>query len=110
LRDALRVRSGAPHVIPSRRRTLREDHWSLVAIKNMLGASLVAQRRFPDAETVLLEARRELQATPALDVDVTLNLARLVDLYASWGKPAAAAEYRALLSTRGGRGLPDAVR
>ena len=110
LRDALRVRLLAPHAIPSRRRTLPEDHWSIAAVKSMLGASLMAQRRFADAETVLLEARRELDTTPALDGDVTLNLARLMDLYVSWGKPAAAAEYRALLSTRGGRGTAEVFR
>ena len=108
LRDALRVRQLAPQVIPSRRRTLREDHWSLAAVKSMLGAALTAQGRFADAEAVLLEARRELDTTPALDVDVTLNLARLVDLYTSWGKAGTAAEYRALLSTRGARGSSDA--
>jgi triphosphoribosyl-dephospho-CoA synthetase len=45
LRDALRIRSRAPGVVPSRRRTLPEDDWSPDATKNLLAAALVAERR-----------------------------------------------------------------
>ena len=36
----------APGLVPSRRRTIPEDDWSVAATKSLLGASLVAQRRY----------------------------------------------------------------
>jgi eukaryotic-like serine/threonine-protein kinase len=96
LREALRVRSRAPGIVPSRRRTLLQDDWSLGATRSLLGASLVALARYQEAEHVLLDARRELEAsstTRSQDMEATVT--RLADLYAAWGKPAAASSYRA---------------
>ena len=50
---------------------------------------------------VLQQAHRDLSSARAADVDLTVNLSRLVDLYTAWGKPAVAAEYRALIATHG---------
>jgi eukaryotic-like serine/threonine-protein kinase len=44
LRDGLRIRSLAPGVVPSRRRTWLEDDWSLDATKRLLDTALLAQR------------------------------------------------------------------
>jgi serine/threonine protein kinase/tetratricopeptide (TPR) repeat protein len=98
IREGLRVRQLAPGIVPSRRRTFVEDDWSLGATKSLLGASLVAQRRYEEAEAQLLEARRDLEAMPTpprRDIVVTLN--RLVELYGAWGKHDKAAFYRAQL-------------
>lgn len=100
VREGLRVRLQAPGLVPGRRRTYPEDDWSIGATKSLLGASLVAQRRYSEAEAVLLDARRGLEATPsppARDVRATIN--RLVELYDAWGKPDRAAVYRALLAS-----------
>ena len=58
LRDGLRIRSQAPGMVPSRRRTLPSDDWSLGAAKSLLGAALLSLHRYEQAETVLLEARQ----------------------------------------------------
>ncbi len=45
LREALPTRAAAPGVVPIRRRTIREDAWSVAAAQKLLGAALAAQRR-----------------------------------------------------------------
>jgi serine/threonine protein kinase/tetratricopeptide (TPR) repeat protein len=100
LREALPIRARAPGLLPSRRRTISDDDWSVAATKALLGASLVAQRRYVDAEVVLLAARREVDAQPRRSPgDVKATIAGLVQLYEAWGKQAAADAYRALLAS-----------
>jgi eukaryotic-like serine/threonine-protein kinase len=95
LRDGLRIRSLAPGVVPGRRRTIVEDDWSIGAAKSLLGAVLVAQRRYDEAEAMLLDAERDLSASPSSQHDQIVTSRRLADLYDAWGKPAKAARYRA---------------
>jgi serine/threonine-protein kinase len=96
LREALPIRARAPELVPSRRRTISEDDWSVATTKALLGRSLVAQRRYADAEVVLLDARRELDLQPRpSDRDVTATTTALVQLYEAWGKREAAVAYRA---------------
>jgi eukaryotic-like serine/threonine-protein kinase len=100
LRDALRIRVMSPQLIPNRRRISPEDDWSVGATKNLLGAALTALARYNEAETVLLEARKDLEAaSPPSRRDVDANATRLVDLYVAWGKRDEAARYRALLGS-----------
>ena len=100
LREGLRIRVLAPGLVPSRRRTLPEDDWSVAATKSLLGASLVAQGRYAEAETVLLDARRDLELAPVpRDREMKATITRLAELYAAWGKHDRAAEYRALLGS-----------
>ncbi len=100
LREGLRVRVRAPGIVPSRRRTFLEDDWSVGATESLLGASLVALARYSEAETVLLDARRDLQAmSPSPAHDIRTTVGRLADLYAAWGKPDRAAAYRAQLAS-----------
>jgi serine/threonine protein kinase/tetratricopeptide (TPR) repeat protein len=99
VREGLKIRSIAPGIVPSRRRTFAEDDWSLGATKSLLGAALVKLHRYADAESLLLEARRDLEAMPTppdRDLNVTLN--RLADLYDAWRKPDQARVLRARLS------------
>jgi len=98
LRQALPIRSRAPDVLPSRRRTIAEDDWSVAGIKILLGNSLTGQRRYDEAEAILLETRRDLDTQPAPRArDVTAALNGLVQLYVAWGRPDMAAAYRSLL-------------
>jgi len=100
LREGLRIRALSPGMVPRRRRTFPQDDWSIGATESLLGASLVALRRYSEAETVLLTARRDLEALPRPpQVDVTKTIARLVELYAAWGKRDQAALYRAQLAS-----------
>ena len=100
IREGLAIRVRAPELVPSRRRTTSEDDWSVATTKALLGASLLAQGRYADAEVVLLDARRELdtQARPAAR-DVKATITGLVQLYEAWGRPDAAAAYRARLAS-----------
>ncbi|HSC29228.1 MAG TPA: serine/threonine-protein kinase [Vicinamibacterales bacterium] len=100
LREGLRIRANAPGVVPSRRRTFLDDDWSIGATKSLLGASLAALGRYEEAEAMLLEARRDLEALPApRDSEMKTTITRLIELYTAWGKHQAAAAYRALLAS-----------
>jgi tetratricopeptide (TPR) repeat protein len=97
IRDGLRIRSLAPDVVPSRRRTFPDNDWSIGGTKSLLGAALLAERRYDEAEAVLLDAERDLAASDDRHGEMQVTIRRLADLYDSWGKPAKAAEYRARL-------------
>ena len=97
LRQALPIRVRAPGIVPTRRRTFREDDWSVGATKSLLGASLSALGRYDEAEAVLLEAHRDLKDMPGQDRETKTTLTRLVALYKAWGRPERAAAYRSLL-------------
>jgi eukaryotic-like serine/threonine-protein kinase len=95
IREGLRIRLLAPQLVPNRRRISPEDDWSLAATKSLLGASLIAQARYGEAEAVLLDTRRELEAMPAPPRrDLHATITRLTELYEAWGKPEKAAIYR----------------
>ena len=82
------MRSQAPAIVPSRRRTFVDDNWSIGATKSLLGAALIALGRYDEAEGVLLEARRDLEALPtASPREIATTIDRLTQLYAAWGKP-----------------------
>ena len=99
LRDALPIRARAPGLVPSRRRTISDDDWSVATTKALLGASLVAQRRYADAEAILLDAHRDLDRQSGSSArDVKATITGLVQLYEAWGKGEAAATYRARLA------------
>ena len=100
LREGLRVRRLAAGLAPIRRRTWPVDDWSVAATKSLLGAALVEQRRYAEAETLLLDAWRELEASSgARASENQTTLTRRVDLYAPWEKPEKAADYRTLLAS-----------
>ena len=55
LRKAVEIRTHIPGVVPSRRRTLPEDDWSVGDTKRLLGAALNALARPEEAQAVLLD-------------------------------------------------------
>jgi tetratricopeptide (TPR) repeat protein len=100
IKEALPVRARAPGVVPSRRRTISDDDWSVATTRALLGAALVAQQRYAEAEGILLEARRDLDTQPQPSArDVNATIVGLVQLYEAWGKRDAAAAYRARLAS-----------
>jgi serine/threonine protein kinase/tetratricopeptide (TPR) repeat protein len=100
LREGLRIRVLAPGLVPGRRRTFPEEDWSVGATKSLLGAALTGLGRYAEAEVMLLDARRDLEASPtSRDVEITATIRRLVELYAAWEKYDRAATYRALLGS-----------
>lgn len=99
IREGLQIRLLSPGLVPSRRRLRLQDDWSIGGTKSLLGASLVALGRYQEAETLLLDARRDLDTLPQPRADeVRETLARLGTLYDAWGKPDRAAAHRAQLS------------
>lgn len=100
LREGLRIRALAPGVVPSRRRTLLEDDWTLGATKSLLGASLVALGRGDEADAVLREARRDLDSlAPPRSAETKAAVLRLVEFYVPWGRHERAAVSLALLGS-----------
>ena len=83
-----------------RERTAPND-WSTFNSQSLLGASLAGQKKFADAEPLLLSAYAGLKATesakkiptPAKSRP-TEALQRLIDLYTAWEKPDQAAEWK----------------
>ena len=100
IREGLRIRSAAPELVPGRRRTFPDDDWSIGATKSLLGAVLTALAHYPEAEAALLEARRDLEASPrSTPRDLRTAVTRLADTYAAWGKHDKAAALRASLAS-----------
>ena len=81
------------------------DGWMTFNTKSMLGGALVAQKKYPEAEPLLLQAYEGLQTRlSAIPRDkqtcLTECLERLVELYTAWEKPADAAKWREELAER----------
>jgi Tfp pilus assembly protein PilF len=88
LRDAL---AGREKAMPK--------SWHRFEAESLLGASLAGQRRFAEAERLIVSGyegmRQQVASIPAYNREsLTAAGQRVVDLYAGWGKPAQAAEWR----------------
>jgi serine/threonine-protein kinase len=90
LREALRIRT----------ENMPETHFLRAAANGALGEFLTAQKRFSEAEPLLLASHESLKNSQAPNSPRTrLALLRLVNLYEAWKKPEQAAPYRALLES-----------
>ena len=83
--------------------TIREaklpDDWSTSNAKSLLGASLIAQHKYAEAEPLLRAGYEGLKARakaipPQGKIRLVEALERLVQLYDAWGKPEQAAAWR----------------
>jgi tetratricopeptide (TPR) repeat protein len=75
------------------------DGWQRFRAESLLGASLAGQKKYAEAEPLLLEGYLGMLARKSrIDVPDWYHLDRarewIVELYASWDKPAKAAEWR----------------
>jgi len=78
---------------------LSAAHWQTASTKMMLVRCLTPQRRFTEAERLLLEAFPVLEKEWGRGHDrVKTAVERAAALYDAWGKPEKAAEWRAKLS------------
>lgn len=81
--------------IALREKMLPKGDWRIASGHSILGGHLVRARRFAEAESILLDAERELMASLGNDsAIVTEARQRLVDLYAAWGRPEDAARWQ----------------
>src|SRR5262245_10422055 len=81
------------------------DEWGTFNGKSLTGAALLAQKKYAEAEPLLLEGNRGMKGRAARIVasdrvvpnphgELTVALERLVQLYDAWGKPDEAAKWR----------------
>ncbi len=73
---------------------LPADHRSRAGAKSLLGACLTAQKKYPEAETVLLDAWAAQTKTGLAGRSPARTHQRILDLYAAWGRPAEAEAFR----------------
>jgi non-specific serine/threonine protein kinase/serine/threonine-protein kinase len=79
-------------------KALPQGHWMIAATETLIARALVDQRRFAEAERLMLEAYPIVDAQfGAGHRRVTAVVERVVALYGAWGKPDKAAEWRAKL-------------
>lgn len=76
-RECLRIPEDTPYVSRTQR----------LFVKRMLGSALYYQRRFEEAEPLLLEAVGEILKDPTMDMRHKTNSIRIVEsLYVAWGR------------------------
>jgi hypothetical protein len=78
-----------------RERVYPQGDWRIAQAQSLLGASLIAQKRYAEAEPLLVAAAANLKPIPgAQDRERLANRARLALLYDTVGRPQLAANYR----------------
>jgi tetratricopeptide (TPR) repeat protein len=96
--DARRAEEVLRESLAIRVKALPRGHWMIAATQTLIARALVDQRRFAEAERLLLEAYPivEVRFGPG-HRRVTAVVERVVALYDAWGKPDKASEWRAKL-------------
>jgi serine/threonine-protein kinase len=85
LREAVKIRT----------ESLPKEHYWVALANSSLGECLTIQKRYQEAEPLLLDSYERLKKSQGSSNPRTgLALQRLVELYDNWGKADAAAEYR----------------
>jgi hypothetical protein len=80
-------------------RTSQPDNWQIFWAESLLGASLAGEKRYVEAEPLLLEGyrrmveRKDRMPVPKLR-DLDIARAWIVKMYVAWGKPKKANEWR----------------
>lgn len=83
------------HVLDVRERILDASDWRIAQAKSLLGASLLAQARYAEAEPLMVAAASGLKPLPGPQGrELAADRARLVTLYKKLGRSPEAAEYR----------------
>lgn len=97
LADAGRPSDGEPHLraaLRMREQALPPGHWLVANTRSVLGGCVAAQRRFEEAERLLLPAYDVLRADRGDTNEKTADARRrLRELYAAWGRPNRAARF-----------------
>jgi eukaryotic-like serine/threonine-protein kinase len=84
-----------------RSRALPAGHWLIASVDGMIGEVLTLDRRYAEAETLLLGAEAQIrEKRGASSTAVADQRKRLVALYTRWGKPAEAAKWKVRLDAK----------
>ena len=79
------------------RKTFPEKNWQIATTKLLIGSCVVGQKRYREAESLLLEAFPVIQENFGPNHRRTqVAIQDIIELYEAWGKPEKAAEYRSL--------------
>jgi len=79
-----------------------EEHWMVGLIKSRLGKCLMALEEFKEAETLMIEGFKTLDAALGTPNDRTQKSIRnLIQLYEAWSKPDSISKYRDLYAGQG---------
>ncbi|MCI0459831.1 MAG: tetratricopeptide repeat protein, partial [Gemmataceae bacterium] len=81
------------------------DGWTTFNTKSMLGGCLLGEKKYADAEPLLLQGyegmkQREARIPPLARPRLAEAIERLVQLYHEWGKPEKSAEWRKKLDAK----------
>ena len=83
------------HVLAARERIYPAGDWRIAQAQSLLGAALLAQKRYADAEALMLAADAGLQNAPGRSGrERAANRARLVALYTASQRPQQAVAFR----------------
>jgi WD40 repeat protein len=87
------------------REKTQPDEWSTFNARSILGGSLLGQKKFAEAEPLIVSGyeglkAREARIPPAGKPRLEEAAERTVKLYEAWGKPEKAADWRARLAKR----------
>ena len=93
-----------------REKTLPDD-WVLFNTKSMLGGALAGQKKFQEAEPLLVEGYsgmkdREAKIQPAAKTSLPEAIQRLIDLYTAWEKPDEPMKWQAILDESAAKPSP----
>jgi eukaryotic-like serine/threonine-protein kinase len=93
--DGVSSEGAIRHALAVRRRLFPPGDWRIAEAQSLLGAALIAQKRYADAEPLLLAAYEGLKPVRGFeDWERVANQARLVELYEALGRPQQASAYR----------------
>jgi tetratricopeptide (TPR) repeat protein len=93
--DGAATESALRHVLAAREKLYPAGDWRNAQAQSLLGAALMAQKRYAEAEPLMVAADRELDPIPGIqERERRDNRARLVTLYQASGRPERAAAYR----------------
>jgi tetratricopeptide (TPR) repeat protein len=91
------------------------EHWTTFRAKGLLGAALLGQKRFAEAEPLRTQAHEGIQERrdniPEKDRQgrLTESVEALVRLYTEWGKPELARQWRTRLTLEQPAPLPESA-
>ncbi|MFH1749088.1 MAG: serine/threonine-protein kinase [Planctomycetota bacterium] len=78
-----------------RQHDLPTEHWLIGDAMSLLGSALAAQGKLVEAEPILMNGYATIRNDPQAPIDRRRQArARIVELYETWGKPDAAAQWR----------------
>jgi len=89
--DEFRVAAFVDRAVSILRKELPADHWRLANAQAAMGLCLLTQKKYADAERILLSSYGTLEKQRGvIDPDTRRVRGWLVRLYEGWGKPAEA--------------------